>query len=243
MLWIIVVPAKWNMSERHVTTPTRLYWLLVRNKWGGTLCLPCYHTGIIVIFCHASSLLSSFSSLGWCRCGDGGVRTLAAKCHLSLWACRRGPSPHPDRTTLLFAMCPSWSHTWWQPQPAQGKKGATAAETWEYCQQRKWPRKTSGVPPKKSSVVERSVVFPPYIHLTIHSSLQLSHILNLSIYLYSHLFTFSFKISAYKRVYKLKIIFFLFFLYKWHLQGKGVCGTEVSHCITRAYIEAAPNTV
>lgn len=108
------------------------------------------------------------------------------------------------------------------------------------------PEKRLESPPTKSSVVERSVIFsPPHVHLTVHSSTQLSlsHILNLSIYLYSHLFTFSFKISAYKRVYKLKIIFFLFFLYKWHLQGKGVRGTEVSHCITRAYVEAAPNTV
>lgn len=109
------------------------------------------------------------------------------------------------------------------------------------------PEKRLESPPKKSSVVERSVIFPPplctpYCPL-FYPALSLSHILNLSIYLYSHLFTFSFKISAYKRVYKLKIIFFLFFLYKWHLQGKGVRGTEVSHCITRAYVEAAPNTV
>lgn len=120
------------------------------------------------------------------------------------------------------------------------RRNLRVLSTEEMAQKNDWS------PPKKShqSLKDPSSPHAPmYTLLSTLLSNSLSHILNLSIYLYSHLFTFSFKISAYKRVYKLKIIFFLFFLYKWHLQGKGVRGTEVSHCITRAYVEAAPNTV
>lgn len=47
--------------------------------------------------------------------------------------------------------------------------------------------------------------------------------LTLSIYLYSHLFTFLFKIFVYKCVYKLKLIS-SYPVSKWHLQGKGCVG-------------------
>lgn len=75
-----------------------------------------------------------------------------------------------------------------------------------------------------SAFVEVSIFFPPSLHLTILFSLPfLSHILTLSIYLYSHLFTFLFKIFVYKCVYKLKIISSCP-VSKWHLQGKGCVG-------------------
>lgn len=93
---------------------------------------------------------------------------------------------------------------------------------------------------KKISFCEKSTSYDPPFSPSL-SELN-SHILTLSIYLYSHLFTFLFKIFVYKCVYKLKIISSCP-VSKWHLQGQGVCGIEVSHCITRAYKEAAPNTV
>lgn len=183
-------------------------------------------------FCRASSLLSSFSSLGWCRSGDRGVRTLAAKCHFF---------PPPSMPPFLHptAHC---------NVSIDVKKGGHCRRNLRVLSTEEMAQKNDWSPPQKShqSLKDPSSSPPPlctpYCPL-FYPALSLSHILNLSIYLYSHLFTFSFKISAYKRVYKLKIIFFLFFLYKWHLQGKGVRGTEVSHCITRAYVEAAPNTV
>lgn len=69
--------------------------------------------------------------------------------------------------------------------------------------------------------------FPLFSDISPSSSTSFSelnsHILTLSIHLYSHLFTFLFKIFVYKCVYKLKIIS-SFPVSKWHLQGKGCVG-------------------
>lgn len=58
--------------------------------------------------------------------------------------------------------------------------------------------------------------------LSFRSELN-SHILSPYTYIYSHLFTFLFKIFVYKCVYKLNIISSCP-VSKWHLQGKGCVG-------------------
>lgn len=106
-----------------------------------------------------------------------------------------------------------------------GQEGVVAVETWEYCHERK---KSSR---KKESEVSAFLTYPSFVLLLTSrhplfspflSELN-SHILALSIYLYSHLFTFLFKIFVYKCVYKLNIISSCP-VSKWHLQGKGCVG-------------------
>lgn len=86
-------------------------------------------------------------------------------------------------------------------------------------------------PEKKESEISAFLTSPSFVPLLTSrhplfspflSELN-SHILALSIYLYSHLFTFLFKIFVYKCVYKLNIISSCP-VSKWHLQGKGCVG-------------------
>lgn len=114
--------------------------------------------------------------------------------------------------------------------------------------QEKKKRKEKKIQSKYQLSSQIHLLFNLLSRLAIHASLPLtpkrnSHIRTLSIHLYSIIYLHSYlKYFFYKRVYKLKIIS-LCPVTKWHLQGKGVCGTEVFHCIARACKKAAPNTV
>lgn len=130
------------------------------------------------------------------------VRRLAAKCHLA-----SGRPPLARHTTLcVHPECSlgggnlslPWARRGLLPQkPESTVKRGNGAE-----------KQPESPPPKKNPSWKDPS--PPHVHPpTLSLSLSLLHILNLSIYLYSHLFTFSFKISAYKRVYKLKDNFLL----------------------------------
>lgn len=151
--------------------------------------------------------------------------------HLLPLLCRICNKCPPLIACVMTALNPCWVC-------CQGKRGLLRWKPESTVKRGNCPEKKIII--KKISFCEKSTSYDPPFSPSL-SELN-SHILTLSIYLYSHLFTFLFKIFVYKCVYKLKIISFCP-VSKWHLQGQGVCGIEVSHCITRAYKEAAPNTV
>lgn len=167
---------------------------------GGALCLLCHHTGIIVMLPWIS-LPSSSSSLGWC--GGDGSWTLAAQCHFRSWAC-------PPTTTAIPLLPDRRRPFGGVSVPIarrRGRGGVTATPARprqkggrgrrcrnlrvlsreEMAQKKKQNKKTTELP-KKKSVVERSVVFSSYLHLTVHPSLQLS--LTSLISLYTYLFIY-----------------------------------------------------
>lgn len=134
---------------------------------------------------------------------SGMVRRLAAKCHLASGR-RRHPPPdqtalcvHPDRSLGSGNPGLPWARRGPLPQkPESTVKRGNGAE-----------KQPEPPPPEK---IHRGRIRRPLMDTRLFSpTLSLLHILNLSIYLYSHLFTFSFKISVYKRVYKLKDNFLL----------------------------------
>lgn len=165
---------------------------------GGVPCFSCYHTGVRVMVCRALSLLSMSSSLGWC----GGLQLNV------IWP---PGAPPPDQTALCVH--PDRSLGGSTPSPPWARRGPLPQKPESTVKRGNGAEKQPEPPPPIKKIHHGRIRRPPRVHPLLSNarslSLSLLHILNLSIYLYSHLFTFSFKISAYKRVYKLKDNFLL----------------------------------
>lgn len=165
---------------------------------GGTLFLLCYHR---VIVRRALSLLSTSSSLGWC----GGLQLNV------MWPPGAPPHPTPDHTTLCVHPDRSLARSAAATAACPGQEGGRCHGNLRVLSREEMVQRNNRNPPPPQNPSWKDPS-PPHVHPTLLSnalSLSLLLILNLSIYLYSHLFTFSFKISAYKRVYKLKDNFLL----------------------------------
>lgn len=133
---------------------------------------------IIVIFCRVSSLLSSFSSLGFADAAIASSERLQLNV---IFPPSVPPPPTPDGLRRSSrCVHPDRTLGGGNPSPPRARRGPLQQKPESTVNRGNGPEKQLESPQKIHPSLKDLSSFP-HIHFTIHSSLQPSHILNLSI--------------------------------------------------------------